>query len=192
VVAPRTVVVAADPARVAGSGGYACVAGKTVGAREDGHAAAGGCDELGTELSAHSGQDADHFGVRVLTKPGRDERVELGDLLVEGHHRLRQADHHVGGQLLAGQRGVLGLCRLQCGLRQNRGASDLAVAQPGLDTLCAGAADGSRCLVSRQENDGPLVGQVQRAFQGGKELQQLGAEPVDLAGAVAREVGAAG
>ncbi|MFJ5032667.1 hypothetical protein ACIQB5_32290 [Streptomyces sp. NPDC088560] len=63
----------------------------------------------------------------MLTKPGFDERIEFGDLLVEGHHRLRKTDRHAGGQCLAGQRGVLGLCRLQGGIGQSRGASDLAI-----------------------------------------------------------------
>ncbi len=47
--------------------------------------------------------------MRMLTKPGLDVGVEFRDLLLEGHHPLREAGHHGGGQLLTGQRGVLGL-----------------------------------------------------------------------------------
>ena len=89
------------------------------------HVAAGGGDELGPEHGADAGQAADDLGVRVLAKPGLDESVELGDLLIEGHHPLREAGHHGGGQLLAGQRGVLGLGRLDGGLARRGSARTL-------------------------------------------------------------------
>ncbi|MFI6084079.1 hypothetical protein ACIBBB_24380 [Streptomyces sp. NPDC051217] len=60
-------------------------------------------------------------------KPGLDEGVELGDLLFEADHPLRQASHHRGGRLLAGQRGVLGPGRLDDSLSECDGTFDLAL-----------------------------------------------------------------
>ncbi len=61
-------------------GGQAGEAGQTVGT-----ALVAACcgDELGAEPGAHTGQTADHFGMRMLAKPGFDEGVEFRGLLLE-------------------------------------------------------------------------------------------------------------
>lgn len=176
--------VAADAAGVPGPGGQAGEAGQAIGAAEGVHVTAGRGDELGAEPGAHAGQAADHLGVRMLAKPGLDQGVELGDLLIEGHHPFREAGHHGSRQLLAGQGGLLGLGGLHGRLRESGGAADLAVLQPGLDPPGAGTTDRGRGLVAGQEHDRPLVDELQRPLQCRENLQQLGPETVDLPGAV--------
>ncbi len=128
----------------------------------------------------------------MLAKPGLDQGIKFRDLLIEGHHPLRETGHHGGSQFLAGQGRVLGLGRLHGLHGEGGGATDLAVLQPGLDPLGAGAADGGRGLVARQQRHWPLLGQFQDAFQRREDLQELGAQAVDLAGAVKDHVQASG
>ncbi|KUJ34163.1 hypothetical protein ADL25_42570 [Streptomyces sp. NRRL F-5122] len=97
----------------------------------------------------------------MFVKPCLDEGVEFRDLLVEGHHRLGEADHHGGGQLLTGQRSVLRLGGLHHGASECGGAFDLAVLQAGPDALHTCAAEGCRSLIARQQQHRALVGQVQ-------------------------------
>lgn len=96
--------IAADAPGISWHGGQA---GQAVWCAERAHVAAGRCDELGAEQGAHPGQAADHLGVRMFAEPCLDERVELGDLLVEGNYTLRETGHHGGGRLLARQRRLL-------------------------------------------------------------------------------------
>ncbi|SEE71558.1 Helix-turn-helix domain of resolvase [Streptomyces sp. 2231.1] len=114
--------------------------------------------------------------------------IKFRDLLLEGHHSLREAGHHGGGQVLTGQRGVLGLSCLDGGAGQGSSAFDLAVLQPRLQAPRTCSADGCRRLVAGQKHDRALVRQVERPLQGGEDLQQLGPEAVDLPGAVEDEV----
>ncbi|GHI40044.1 hypothetical protein Sviol_44520 [Streptomyces violascens] len=79
------------------------------------------------EDDAEAGHAGDHVEVPVVAKPGLDELVHFGDLLVEGHHLLCQGVHHLRGELLPGQAGVLALGRLDRGLGELVGAEDLAV-----------------------------------------------------------------
>ncbi|MBB5107889.1 hypothetical protein FHS40_007010 [Streptomyces spectabilis] len=48
-------------------------------------------------------------------KAGLDERIEFGELRVQVQHASRDPGHHVHGQLLSGQCGVLGFRRLDDG-----------------------------------------------------------------------------
>lgn len=124
----------------------------------------------------------------VLAKPGLDELVDLGDLLVEAPHLRRQRVHHAGGQPLARQAGVLALGGLEGCLGQLVGAVDLAVAQPRFQPLAADPAEGSRRLVTGQQDERAGVGEVECALQAGEDAGELGAEPVDGAGAVGDQV----
>lgn len=63
--------------------------------------ATGGGDEFGTQEGAHAGQAADYRCVSVIVEPGFDERVEFGDLLVEGLHALGDAGDHGGREARA-------------------------------------------------------------------------------------------
>ncbi|KUN31410.1 hypothetical protein AQJ27_51415 [Streptomyces olivochromogenes] len=168
--------------------GDAAEAGEPVGSAEDAHVAAGGGQELGTEDDAQAGHAGDHFEVLVLAKPGLDELVDLGDLLVEADHLRRQRVHHRGGQSLARQAGVLALSRLEGGLGQLVGAEDLAVSQPRLQPLAADPAEGGRRLVAGQQDERAGVGDVERTLQTGKDASELSAEPVDGASAVGDQV----
>jgi len=51
----------------------------------------------------------------VVAKSGLDELVDLGDVLVEDHHLLRQRVHQLGGQLLPRKARVLALGGLDSG-----------------------------------------------------------------------------
>lgn len=127
----------------------------------------------------------------MFAKPGLDRLVELGNLLAEDHHLPRQRVHHVGGQLLPGQTGVLALSGVDDGLGEPAGVDDLSVTQPGLQPFHADTADGGRGLVSGQQHERAGVGQVQCPFQPGEDAGELGAEPVDATGAVGDQVRAA-
>lgn len=109
VITPGPVQVAADVAGVAGHRGDTREAGQAVGASVAAHVTGRGCQELGAQQRADAGHAGDHFGEFVLAKPGRDEFVDLGDLLVEAHHLLRQGVDHLSGDLLPGDGGVLAL-----------------------------------------------------------------------------------
>ncbi len=102
VIAAGPAKVAADAARVIGLQGQAGEAGQAVSSAEGVHVPARGGDELGAEPGAHAGKAAYHLGVRMFAKPVLDESVEFRDLLIKGHHPLREADHHGGGQSFAG------------------------------------------------------------------------------------------
>ncbi|GHC57841.1 hypothetical protein GCM10010507_38200 [Streptomyces cinnamoneus] len=124
----------------------------------------------------------------MVTKPGLDELVGLADLLIEVHYLLRQRVHHPGGQLLPGKTGVLTIGGLAGFLGELVSTDDAAVPQPGSQTLCADPADGNGCLVTHQQDQRPGVIQVQDTFQGGEDAVELGAEPIDDAGAVGDQV----
>ncbi|MER5556244.1 GTP-binding protein [Streptomyces sp. NPDC002793] len=67
--------------------------------------------------------------MQVFAKPGPDELVEIGDLLIEEHHLHRERVHHLGGQLPPG--------RLAC-RRTRSGAISLGdhyAAAPILDVI---------------------------------------------------------
>jgi hypothetical protein len=61
--------------------------------------------------------------------------------------------HHLGGQLLARQAGVLALGGLEGSLGQLVGAVDLSVAEPRLQPLAADPAEGSRRLIAGQQDE---------------------------------------
>lgn len=94
----------------------------------------------------------------------------------------------MGGHVLAGDAGVLGFGGLDGPGGQFVGAADLPVTQPGGQTPPAGPADGDWGLVPGQEYQGADVAQVEFAFQAGKDLGEVAAEPVDGPGAVVAEV----
>ena len=112
----------------------------------------------------------DHLGVLVLAKPALDERVDLGDLLVEGHHLLRQRVHHRGGQLLAGHGGVLALGGLDGGPGEGCGVADLAVAQPGRQAARRRSGAGRPGSGSRSAGPAAPGWSVQGPFQRGEDL----------------------
>jgi hypothetical protein len=66
----------------------------------------------------------------VLAKPALDELVELGDVLVEGHHLPGQGVDQLRGGLLPGDGSVLALSGPDGRFGQGPCASDLAVGQP--------------------------------------------------------------
>lgn len=191
VIALRAVEVAADLARVAWRGGHSREGGEVVRAGERVQAAADGDEELGAEDWADAGQGLDHFGEFVLAKLALDELVGLGDLLVEGHHLLREGEHHPRDGRLAGDCSVLPFGGRNGLGRQSLGSADLPVAQPGGQPALAGAADRGRGLVARQEQQRPIGPEVQGAFQGREHAGQQGPQAVDGAGAFGDQVDAA-
>ncbi|MDQ0904028.1 hypothetical protein QFZ22_000013 [Streptomyces canus] len=127
----------------------------------------------------------------VVAKPGLDELVELDDLLVEGHHLLRQGVHQLRGQSFPGKAGELAFGGLDGCLGELVGVADAAVAEPGLQALGTEATQCGRSLVAGQQGERAGVGEVQGPLQSGEDAGELGAEPVDGAGAVGDEVHAA-
>lgn len=99
-------------------------------------------------------------------KPGRDELVDLSDLLVEAHHLFGQGVDHLCGDLLPGDGGVLALGRFEGCLGQGFGGTDLAVTQPGRQPFPAGPAQGGGGLVAAEQNQRPCVAKVEDSFQG--------------------------
>lgn len=86
---------------------------------------------------------------------------------------------------------MLSLGCLDDDLGERCGSFDLAVLQPGLDAPDTAATDGCRRLIAGQQQDGPFVRQAEGPLQSWADLQELLSEPVDLAGAIVDEVGAA-
>ena len=107
VVAAGAFEVAADAPGIAGYWGKSGDAREAVDAVEGGHVTAGGSEELGSELDAESGHAQDDLGVAVAAKSVLDHRFGVADFGVEGHHLLGQPRDHGGGDLLAGDGGVL-------------------------------------------------------------------------------------
>ena len=176
-----------------GAGARPAYAGQMVGRAEGGHVAAGGGDEFGAQDRADAGEAGDHRGERMVAKPGLDERVDLGDLLIEAYHLPGEPGHHFGSQPLPGNGRVLGLSGFDGGAGQRSGVAGLPVAQPGLDASRARAADCRRGLVAGQQDQGGFArAVVEGAFQCREDLQELRAEPVDLPGPVSDQVAAAG
>lgn len=124
----------------------------------------------------------------VVAKPSLDFLVELGNLLVKHQNLPHQCVHQPGGQLLAGQTGALAFSGLDGGLGEPAGADDVAVAQPGLQSLGADPANGGRGLVAGQQDERARVGQIQLPFQAGEDAGQLGSQAVDRAGVVGDQV----
>ncbi len=188
VVAPWSVQVAADAARVPGRRGDAGHACQAVGGAIAAHVTGGRGEELGAHQRADAGHALDHFGEAVLAKPGRNELVDFDELLVEAHHLLRQGVDHLRGDFLPRKRSLLPLGRVEDRLGQGLGPADLAVPEPGLQPFAAGATQGGGCLVSGQKDQRADVTQIEFSFKGGKDAGQLAAQAIDPPGAVGADV----
>lgn len=129
-----------------------------------------------------------------LGRPFEDGEL-IGKTTPAGRSTTQTAAHDqcrylggVRGQLLPGQAGVLAPGGFQGCLGEPVSAQDPAVTQPGLEPLPARPTEGGRGLIAGQEDDRACIGEVQGPFQAGEDAGQLGAEPVDGAGAVGDQV----
>uniref|UniRef100_UPI002F91974E hypothetical protein n=1 Tax=Streptomyces anthocyanicus TaxID=68174 RepID=UPI002F91974E len=88
----------------------------------------------------------------MVANPGLNELAELGDLLIEEHHLLRERLHHLAGQLLLRQAGVLAPGRCDRGLGELIGSENFAFSPPRFQALGAEPTDDRRLLVAGQQH----------------------------------------
>jgi hypothetical protein len=180
--------VSVDTSRVAGLWCQAGEPGELISAGEGGHVTAGGSEEFCTQPGTDAGQAGDYLGVPMFAKSGLDKLIQLCDFVIKGDHPLGQPGDHLGGQALSGQHDRLGAGRLHRGLGQRGGVTHTLFAQPRFQARDPGAADRRGGLVTGQQHQRAFVGQCQCAFQCGEYLEQLRAQPVDLAGAIEHHI----
>lgn len=87
-------------------------------------------DELGSPYRTHDRPGLDELRLRIASKSVADLPVDPPQAVVQGQDLCRQVSDDLGGNVLAGQRGMLRLSRLQGGGRDRVGAADAAVGQP--------------------------------------------------------------
>ncbi|GFG54957.1 hypothetical protein MAGR_63980 [Mycolicibacterium agri] len=127
----------------------------------------------------------------VAAKSVLDHRFGVADFGVEGHHLLGQPRDHRRGDLLAGHGAVLGVGG--CDRRGGNGSSvvGLAFAQPGFQACDSSATECIGSLVAGQQDQGGLaVAVIERPLQRREVFEELGAQPVDRAGAIGDQVDA--
>lgn len=142
-------------------------------------------------VESDDGHAAHHLGKAVGAEAGCGELVDLGDLLAQLQHFLRQGVDHPRADRVPGQGGVLTFGRPERGCGQGVAAADLAVAQPcfqppGADSDAARPGSGSRS--ARQWDE---IAQIQGTLQDWEDAGGLPAPTVDLPDAVGDEIGPA-
>lgn len=153
--------------------------GEMAGVRVGGQVAHGD-DELGAEYRANAGQGLDDLGLRMTAERLVDLPVNPPESVVQRQDLCRQVSHDLGGDVLAGQRGVLGLGSFQRGSGDGVGAAHAAVGQPRREPGSAASADRCRGLTAGQQHQGTLVGrEVEGPLQCREDTSQHVAQSVD-------------
>ena len=175
----RSVMVATDSPGVTRSRGHAGDTRESVGGLESAQVTSGVSEERRGEdgpEARHAEQDG---GVRVVTEPFGDRRIEFGELGVEIGDHLGETRDELGANSLGGERGHLCVRGDQRTLSHRRTVAASTVLQPRAETELSHAAQSSGCLVGRQQRQrGLALGEVEGRLQSGKVLEQGGAKPV--------------
>ena len=137
-------VVAGDPSGVPACGGESGDPGKPVRSLKDGEVSARGTEEFGCEEGSEAGHTQQGPGVPVFGDLLADQRVQLGEFLIQGDDFLCEGGDDQFPEVLGRDGGVLGFRGVHGvhGVLGDRGGGAGTVfLQPRVDPGLAGAAD---------------------------------------------------
>lgn len=154
---------------------------------------AGGDHELRSQYWAHAGQGLDDLRLRMAAERLAYLPIDPLQAVVQGEDLRGQVSDDPRGDVLAGQRGLLGLSSFQGRGRDFVGAPHAAIGQPGRQPGPPAAPDGGRGLVAGQQHQRAFVAAVvEGPLQSGEDAGQHVAETVDHPYPVSHQVGAMG
>ena len=182
--------VAGAPTRIARCWCQSGVAGEVIRGGEVVQAAADAGQELGAQQCPDADHAGDHRSVLVRLEAFSDHGVELGELAIEVKYVGRESGDGLVQRLLARDLGALRLGSVG-GLRRRVWRQDGPCARvattPRSSSLIVVSAVGVwKWLI---KTSGPRLVKSRARFQRWEDAQQVGAQPVDRAGAVGGDVG---